>query len=146
MYTFKHAYTDYNGIERIETYRFALNETEITQLELSTDGLFSNKLQKFLDKKDIPELMAFYKDFILAAYGEVSDDGRYFKKSKELSEQFTWTPAYNELFMKISHDADLAFDFIKQVVPKKLNEEIEKRKAQLLEDNKARIDGPIAEA
>ncbi|MCC8097999.1 MAG: hypothetical protein LIO44_05490, partial [Eubacterium sp.] len=58
------------------------------------------------------------KEIILKAYGEKSDDGRRYIKSDELSETFSQTNAYSELFIELSTDAEAAAAFVNGIIPK----------------------------
>ena len=56
-------------------------------------------------------------EIILKAYGEKSADGRRFVKSKELSEAFSQTGAYDTLFLELVSDANAAAAFVNAVIP-----------------------------
>ena len=111
-------YTDYNGEERIEDFYFNLTKAEIAEMELGITGGFTNMVKKIIDSRDVPQIMSTFKDIILRAYGVKSDDGRRFIKSKELSEEFSQTEAYSELFMELGSNAEAASAFINGIVPK----------------------------
>lgn len=123
------SFTDYNGVSRTETHYFNLNEAELTEMELGTTGGFVEMLQRIVEAQDGPSLVKVYKDLIFKAYGEKSPDGRRFIKSKEISEAFSQTEAYSELFMELVTDANAASEFVKAVVPAK--EKLEMRKASI---------------
>ena len=110
-------YNDYNGVERTEAFRFNLTKAEIMELELGTDGGYAEMIQKIIDSKDSPSLMRIFKEFILKAYGEKSDDGRRFVKSEANSKAFSETEAYSQLFMELCTDAKAAADFVNGLVP-----------------------------
>lgn len=110
-------YVDYNGVEREEDFYFDLNSAEITEMELSQEGGLSNLIKKITDTKDMPSLIKLFKSLILKAYGEKSDDGRYFIKSDELSKKFTYSPAYSILFMELATDENAASAFVNAIIP-----------------------------
>lgn len=105
-------YTDYDGNERTEKFRFNLTEAEAMELEMSVNGGLSTLLQRIVDSKDGPSLMRVFKDILLKSYGEKSDDGRRFMKSPEISKAFSETEAYNVIFMKLATDDQYAAKFI----------------------------------
>lgn len=111
-------YTDYDGMERTEEFRFNLTKAELMDMELTTVGTFSQLMQKIIDEKDIVRLARYFKEIILKSYGVKSDDGKRFIKSKELSEAFSQTEAYNELYMELLGDSEKAANFINEVMPK----------------------------
>ena len=93
-------YTDYNGVERKEDFYFHLTKPELIEMQFSTDGGLDEKIRKIFMAQDGRAIMNIFKELILKAYGEKSDDGRRFIKSKELSEAFAQTEAYTELYME----------------------------------------------
>lgn len=113
-------YVDYDGNEREEDFYFNLTKAEITELELSTEGGLQYMIERIIDAKDTPQIIQFFKKIILMSYGEKSPDGRRFIKSDKLSEEFTQTPAYSELFMELATDEKSASNFINGIIPKDL--------------------------
>ena len=109
-------YTDYNGITRTEDFYFNLTKAEIMEMQLSTNGGLDVMIKKIIDSQDAPSIKIF-KELILKAYGEKSDDGKRFVKSKEISEGFAQTEAYSQLFMELATDTDAASKFVNGIVP-----------------------------
>lgn len=110
-------YTDYDGNSRKETFYFNLSKAEIAEMELSTSGGLAQMLQKIIDEKDQPKLVAMFKDLILRSIGEKSPDGKRFIKSEEISDSFKQTEAYSELFMELATNADAASAFVNGILP-----------------------------
>lgn len=110
-------FVDYNGVEREEDYYFNLNKAEIMEMQLSTTGGLAEKIQEVVKAKDAKQIVAIFKEIILKAYGQKSDDGKRFIKSKELSDEFAQTEGYSNLFMRLATDAEFASDFINGIVP-----------------------------
>lgn len=119
-------FVDYNGVERTEDFYFNLSKAELSEMELETPGGFSAMLQRIASAQDVPSLVKIFKELILRSYGEKSDDGRRFVKSKELSEAFSQTEAYSELFMELATNADAASAFINGIVPADISKEATK--------------------
>lgn len=113
-------YTDYNGVERIEDFYFNLSKAEVTEMELSVDGGLAQMLENIVNSKDNKEIIRTFKQIVLKAYGEKSPDGRRFIKSKELSDAFSQTEAYSEIFMELALDDKAATDFINGILPTNL--------------------------
>lgn len=122
MYTKKMTYTDFNGVERTETFCFNLTKAEIAEMDLTTDGGLQDRLQGIIDSKNQAEIVRQFKKIILLAYGEKSADGRFFEKSEEISKRFASTQAYSDLFMELSTNTDEATAFVNQIIPKDLLE------------------------
>lgn len=110
-------YTDYNGEERTEDFYFNLTKAEITEMEVTTAGGLSEKLKSIVAAKDTPAMFSLFKSIILKAYGEKSDDGKHFRKSEAISEAFSQTEAYSELFMQLVTDENTMSAFINAIIP-----------------------------
>ena len=123
-------YEDWNGTEREEDFYFNLSEAELMEMEMSTEGGFTNMMQNIIKRKNAPKIMETFKQLILKSYGEKSVDGRRFVKSTELSEEFMQTPAYDILFMELCTNADAASEFVNGIVPKKLSEQAKTAEVQ----------------
>lgn len=111
-------YTDYNGLEREEDFYFNLSKSELSMMQLSVDGGLSNLLNKMIQEVDIVRISQMVEKIILKAYGEKSDDGKRFVKSKEMSEAFSQTAAYDVLFMDLMGDSSAAANFVNECLPK----------------------------
>lgn len=110
-------YVDYNGVERTEDHYFNLSKAELMEMELSTTGGLAEMINKIVAAQDAPAIIKMFKELVLKAYGQKSADGRRFIKSKELSDEFSQTEAYSQLFMELATDADAAAAFVNGIVP-----------------------------
>lgn len=119
-------YEDFNEEERTEDFYFNLTEAELAEMELSTTGGFSEMIQRIIAAKDTPSIIKVFKELLLKAYGEKSADGKRFIKSPELSEAFSQTNAYSQLFMKLATDDEYAAKFVNGLVPKSMAGDVEK--------------------
>lgn len=113
-------YTDYNDVQRTETFFFNLTKAEVLEMELGTVGGLSAMIQGVIDAKDTPALIKIFKELVLKAYGEKSADGKRFIKSPELSEAFSQTEAYSEIFMELATNDEAASAFVKGITPQGL--------------------------
>lgn len=127
MYRKSITYTDYNGIERTEEFLFNLTEAEIAEMEMSKKGGLTNTLQRLIRTEDAPEIAKIFKDLILKSYGEKSDDGKRFIKSEKMSEEFSQTEAYSKLYMELAFDDKAAAEFINNIIPKSMSEQLKNK-------------------
>lgn len=111
-------YTDYNGVSRTEDFYFNLSKAELAEMELTQDGGLENYLNRIVNSRDTAAIVAVFKELLLKAYGVKSDDGKRFIKSKEISEAFSQTEAYSDLFIDLATDSDAATAFVNGIVPK----------------------------
>lgn len=113
-------YIDFDGNERVEDFYFHLTESEIIAMDLSADGSggMAKLIERLAKEEDGEKLVEMFKTVLLTAYGEKSLDGRRFVKSKELSEAFSQTNAYNDLFVRLCTDTEYVAKFIDGVCSK----------------------------
>ena len=114
-------YTDYDGNEREEDFYFNLNKAEVTEMELSKQGGLSEYIKRIVAAQDAPSLIELFKELICKSYGETSLAGKRFVKSKALTEEFTQTEAYAELFVELASNAEEATKFVNGIMPKNMN-------------------------
>lgn len=119
-------FTDYNGVEKKKDYRFNLSKAELLEMEIGTTGGYAEMIQKIVDANDAPQLIDIFKKLVFKAYGELSADGERFIKSQELSEAFSQTEAYSQLFMELATDDKAAAEFINGIMPADLAEKAAK--------------------
>ena len=112
-------YTDYNGNARTEDHYFNLTEAEVLEMEMSTNGGFSERIKRIIAAQDTATLITIFKDLIKKSYGRKSLDGRKFEKSEEIFNEFKDTEAYSILFMELATDAKAATEFVNGIAPKK---------------------------
>lgn len=125
------AYTDYNGVERKEDFYFNLSKAEILEMEMGTVGGLANMIRKIMAAQDTPTLVKLFKDLVLKAYGEKSDDGKRFMKTNDagvpLSRAFSETEAYSILYMELATDDKAAAEFVNGIIPSDLAKELAKQ-------------------
>lgn len=130
-------YTDYNGVEREEDFYFNLSKAELMEMEMGTAGGLAEMIQKIVKSQDTASIIKVFKDIILKAYGEKSEDGKMFVKVSEtgakLSVGFSQTEAFSQLFMELATDADAAAKFIKGIIPGDI--EIKEEELKRLQEN-----------
>lgn len=119
-------YTDYNGVERTESFYFHFSEAEILDMEMSTEGGFAERVQRIVDAKQQTELLKVIKKFVYDAYGVKSDDGKRFIKNDEVKTAFIESPAYSKIFMEMLGDDKIAAEFVNGVVPANMKDELAK--------------------
>lgn len=118
MYKKTITYSDYDGNERTEDFYFNLSKAEVMEMELGTEGGMQNMLERIVKEQDAKKILEAFKDIILRSYGEKSPDGKHFMKSKEISDRFSHTEAYSELFMELATNSESATEFVNNIVPK----------------------------
>lgn len=110
-------YVDFNGTEREEDVYFNLTDTErLTFISKNGGGNFKDLINRIATSMDNEAIVRMISEIILAAYGEKSDDGKYFMKSPEIALRFQCSPIYDMIYQEIAFDDKKAMTFINAVV------------------------------
>lgn len=124
-------YTDYDGNSRTEDHYFNLSKSEILEMEFEADGGLEALVNRMVQEQDRAKLIKMFKQLILKSYGIKDLDGRRFVKSPEISESFSQTGAYEELFMELTLDEVKASEFVNGIIPADMQEAASKIDKQL---------------
>lgn len=111
-------FENYDGVQVTKDFYFNLTKAEIMELEFGTVGGLGETIKKITAANDTPAMIELFKKIILKSYGEKTEDGMRLRKSPEISQAFSETEAYSDLFIELATDADAASKFINSVVPK----------------------------
>ena len=74
--------------------------------------------QKIIDANDPRRIMDAFKQIVLLAYGEKSDDGRHFMKSDEIRNRFECSAAFDAYMNELVDNESLLKEFADNVTPK----------------------------
>ena len=136
MYKIHEKFPDYEGNEREEDFYFNFTEAELTHLQFSELGGLAAMIRKITATQDTPKLMQLFEEILQKSYGEKTADGRGFHKSAELTQSFTETEAYSQIYMRLATDHKAAQDFINHVIPKKMQEQVKQAQTNAIPMNK----------
>lgn len=121
MYTKTFKYTDYDGEEREEEFRFSLDKAEIMMLQVHFPEGLEKHLKNLQAAKDAEGILQFMIKIILESCGRKSTDGRRFiKDGGNVGVEFSETPAFSEMLIEFLDPDDQGKkfnDFMYQIVP-----------------------------
>lgn len=100
---------------------FHLNSYEISKL--AETGEF-NKFEGGIENTTLPEIVISIGDIIFMAYGERTEDGNGFNKSKELSEKFRNSLAYDVFMDELLTTESSATEFVENLIGSKFVKEV----------------------
>lgn len=135
MFKYDLNYTDFLGNEKTEVLRFNLSQTEVTKL-VENDKIFSVEFLAYVaDGKDPLTMYNVVQKIILEAYGILSDDGKYFRKSEQIKKDFEQSVMYDKFIEDMfgSNDNQKFVNFLVGIFPAKYAETL-----------KAKISGDMA--
>ncbi len=119
-------YEDFNGNKQTDVFYFNISKPDLIDLEVEYEDGFGAMIEKIVETKDRKTLIKIFKEIVLLAYGQKSEDGKRFVKSDELRVEFSQTAAYSVLFVELATDDDAAATFLKGVLPKDIAAEFDK--------------------
>lgn len=143
-------YEDYNGEMHTEDFYFNLNEMELSEYQVAWDGGIQAVLKKIQKTNDYKLTMDMIRKLMEISYGE--KNGNRFDKFDEngnrlVYKNFFSTGADAALFAKmIQGDGSEISDFITEILPKKLRENIAEEEKKREEEKKAEQPKPQAPA
>lgn len=105
------SYVDFNGNTKMEDFYFHLSLPEVARIEAELGRSMKDHVKDLTDNQNPKDLIDFLERIVLGAYGRKSADGKSFKKSQELREEFEYSQAYAELFEMLLTDPQLAAKF-----------------------------------
>ena len=111
------SYEDFNGEMQEEDFYFHLSKAELVELEASEFGGLSNSIKTIANSQDGKVIIETFKKVLTMAIGQKSPDGKRFIKNGDITSDFMDSPAYSELFMELSTDADKASEFVRGILP-----------------------------
>lgn len=120
-------YTDYDGNERTEDFRFNLSKAEYVMFENSVIGGMSKEIERAMAMQNGPRILEIFKDLVDRSYGVKTADGRRFTKTPELLQEFRETEAYVNLFMELVTDPEAGKAFLRGVSPSDMIAELDKK-------------------
>lgn len=109
-------YVDYNGDDRTQTCYFNMTKAEILEFNMNKPGGMIAYITRMMNNNRSDLVFAAFKELILAAYGERTEDGRFIKNS-QIREAFACSEAYSEIFMEVVGSEDAMAAFVNGIMP-----------------------------
>jgi hypothetical protein len=111
-------YTDFDGNEVTEDHYFHLSKSELIEMELTADGGLAETLKKMVAEGNFKQILTTFKDVIAAGYGvRDASDARRFRKSKEKTDEFLDSLAFDAMYMELMTSPTAAAEFVNGMVP-----------------------------
>lgn len=133
MFSITKTYTDYNGVEKTETFWFNLNKVELAKLALGPDGGLEAVIEEITRTTDMGRILDLIQEILLKSYGRKTPDGRFAKVDADghsYAQEFSQTAVFEDIYMDLFSDTDSLIAFINGVVPAQLKDSVEKESAK----------------
>lgn len=116
---------DFDGNPIEEEHYFNLTKTELTKMRFSEKGGFENYIKAIVAANDEPTMVKIFDQIVTSSYGKRTLDGRGFKKSPEIVEEFMSSAAYDALFMELVTNTQSMIDFINGIIPADMRDNLQ---------------------
>ena len=126
MFKIEQHYKDFLGNDQVETLRFNISESEMYDLAKNNPKFNVDYLRTVMEKGNGMEIIDVVRELIVLSYGELSEDGKKFRKSNEIALEFCQSAAYDALFDRLvsSNDEKFILEFLTGVFPDKFADTI----------------------
>jgi hypothetical protein len=113
-------YKDFNDVEQSDEFHFHLSAEKLLELEATLPGGFEEYVERIMKSGDGAQILELFKRLIRYSIGHVSDDGKRFVQTEEITNNFVQTNAYTKLFLELGSSEELAAQFFTAIIPKDL--------------------------
>lgn len=114
-------YEDFNGKKTAKVFYFHLSKAELIEMGVSD---MQSRIQRILESEDGAAILHEFRELIRMSVGVRSEDGQEFIKDESARAQLFNSPAYDELLMELATDAKASTEFIKNLLPEKMQKEL----------------------
>ena len=106
MFKITQKYEDFDGHEREEDLYFNFTEPQLREFLDSNPAFSEANLANLIATQDAKQMLAAMQSLIIAAYGEKSADGKVFRKSEAITNDFACSAAFAQLMDDIMYKGD----------------------------------------
>lgn len=124
MFTKTIEYTDFNGQKTSKVFYFHMSKAELLEMAAGGNEMMA-RIQRIIDSKDGKAILKEFREIIWASAGIRSEDGQRFIKDSAAKGLLFESPAYDELLMELSTNADAAAEFIRNLIPEKMQKDMQ---------------------
>lgn len=133
-------YENFNGEKVSKDFYFHMSKVEL--MEMAADAnVMMDRIKRIIEASDAKAILKEFSALIRASVGVRSEDGERFVKDEAAQSLLFDSPAFDELLMELATSADAGAEFVRQLVPEKMQKEL---KAQL-EKQSGKVPDPFAE-
>lgn len=140
MYTRTFECEGFDGKPFKVTFDFFLSKSDVAKINLGSFVGLDVLMQRLFDSKNGEEIVNILDKVIMTSVGRISADKKKFIRNQEIRDEFTQTPAYDQLFMELSSDMEKLNLFFMSVLPQDVAAKIAEKKAEEEAEKEAEAD------
>lgn len=134
MFKYTVKYKDFLGNDQEDTLRFNISESEMYDLAQKNPKFNVDYLRYIMENSKGVDIIDVLREIIVLSYGELSEDGKKFRKSDEMAIEFLQSAAFDAFFNELVYgdpESNFAVEFMIGVFPDKFADTIKKGTADL---------------
>lgn len=134
MFKYTIKYKDFLGNDQEDTLRFNISESEMYDLAQNNPKFNVDYLRYIMENASTVDIVDVIREIIVLSYGELSEDGKKFRKSNEMGIEFLQSAAFDALFNELVYgdaDSNFATEFMIGVFPDKFSDMIKQGTSDL---------------
>lgn len=117
-------FENFNGEKVSKDFYFHMSKVEL--LTMAAEGnVIVDRINRIIAANDGKAIVKEFEEFIKLSIGMRSEDGERFIKSVEAQSYLLDSPAYDELLMELCTNAEASAEFVRQLVPEKMQKEMQ---------------------
>jgi len=116
-------FTDFNDQKQTQDFYFHFSKSDL--VALASDGTtMMERIERIMKANDGRAILNEFRAIVSQACGVRSEDGARFIKSPEAQSVLMDSPAFDELLMELATNAEASAEFVRQLIPEKLQNEV----------------------
>ncbi|HKU51957.1 MAG TPA: hypothetical protein VJQ25_05790 [Nitrospira sp.] len=119
-------FEDLDGNKQSKDFYFHISKAELLELASSADDMQA-RIKRIIEANDGGAILKELRDLIKMAVGVRSEDGQRFIKDESAQSTLLDSPAFDELLMELATSADASADFVRQLIPEKMQREMQEQ-------------------
>lgn len=116
----------FNGEEVERDFYFHLSKSELLAMANEADSM-QERVKRIQATNDVRAVIAEFRAIVEMSVGVRSEDGERFVKDIEAQSSLLASPAFDELLFELVNTPNAAVEFIKQLIPEKLQQELQEQ-------------------
>lgn len=114
---------DFDGNPQSKDFYFHISKADYIAMAADGDEM-RTRLDRIMAAANGAAILQEFRELIKIACGVRTDDGLRFLKDPEAQSMLLDSPAFDELLMELATDAGAAAEFVKQLLPEKMQKEM----------------------
>lgn len=122
-------FENFDGEEVERDFYFHLSKAEL--IAMAGDGkTMQDRIKRIMSTNDSAAIIEEFRALIRLSVGIRTEDGERFTKSPEAQSYLLDSPAFDELLFELITKENASVDFVKQLIPEKLQKELQDKMQQ----------------